>query len=48
MTEHKDYKILALNFGSTSTKIAVYEGNQKMLEHAFRHTQEEMNGVHTM
>lgn len=48
MTEHKDYEILALNFGSTSTKIAVYEGNQKMLEHAFRHTQEEMNGVHTM
>lgn len=48
MTEHKDYKILALNFGSTSTKIAVYEGNQKMLEHAFRHMQEEMNGVHTM
>ena len=31
--EHNNYKILAINFGSTSTKIAVYAGEEKLLEH---------------
>ncbi len=48
MTEHNDYKLLVLNFGSISTKIAVYEGTQKLLEHAFLHSREEMEGIHSM
>lgn len=44
----RDFKILAMNFGSTSTKIAVYEGETMLLEHAFRHSPEEMKGVSTM
>lgn len=46
--EHNDYKILALNFGSTSTKIAVYLGDQKLLEHSFLHSRNDMEGIHTM
>ena len=37
-----------MNFGSTSTKIAVYEGETIVLEHAFRHSPEEMKGVNSM
>lgn len=48
MTEHKEHKILALNFGSTSTKIAVYEGERKRLEHTFHHSGEEMARAVTM
>ena len=44
----KDYKILALNFGSTSTKIAVYHGDEKLLAKTFQHTKEEMAGVSTI
>ena len=46
--EHNNYKILAINFGSTSTKIAVYAGEEKLLEHGFLHSCEDMEGVSTM
>lgn len=35
-------KILAINPGSTSTKIAVYEGNRSVLLHTIRHSVEEL------
>lgn len=37
-----------MNFGSTSTKIAVYENENKLLVHTFNHSKEEMEGVHSM
>ena len=46
--EHNNYKILAINFGSTSTKIAVYAGEEKLLEHGFLHSCEDMEGISTM
>ncbi len=36
------YKILAINPGSTSTKIAVYEGNKELFEQTLRHSREEL------
>ena len=44
----KNFKILALNLGSTSTKLAVYEGEECKLEQVLRHSQEEMAAVHSM
>lgn len=44
----KKYKILALNLGSTSTKLAVYEGEEQKLEQVLRHSQEEMGAIKTM
>ena len=44
----KEYKVLAMNFGSTSTKVAVYNGDTETLQKVFRHTPEEMKGVKTM
>lgn len=44
----KDDKVLAMNFGSTSTKVAVFEGNTEVLLKVFRHTPEEMKGLTTM
>lgn len=44
----KEYKVLAMNFGSTSTKVAVYNGDAEILQKVFRHTPEEMKGVKTM
>lgn len=44
----KEYKVLAMNFGSTSTKVAVYNGDTEILQKVFRHTPEEMKGVKTM
>ena len=43
-----DYKILAMNFGSTSTKIALYEGDREVMTQVFRHSNEEMAGISTM
>ena len=43
-----DYKILAMNFGSTSTKIAIYEGDREVMTQVFRHSNEELAGISTM
>ena len=37
------YKILAINPGSTSTKIAVYENETQIMEKTLRHSTEEIN-----
>ena len=42
------YKVLAMNFGSTSTKVAIYEGDREVMTQVFRHTNEEMAGIHNM
>ncbi len=44
----KNFKILALNLGSTSTKLAVFEGEEEKLEQVLRHSQEEMGAIKTM
>ncbi len=36
------YKLLSINPGSTSTKIAVYEGEQEIFEETLRHSSEEI------
>lgn len=38
----KSYKILAVNPGSTSTKIALYEGEKEIMELTLRHTSEQL------
>ncbi len=38
----KDYCVLAINPGSTSTKVAVYDGDQPLFETTIRHEQEEL------
>ncbi len=43
-----NHRILAINFGSTSTKIAVYEGEKRLLVHTFNHSHKDMEGVHNM
>lgn len=45
MTQHK---VLAMNFGSTSTKVALYEGDRELMLHVFRHTPEEMAHISSM
>ena len=42
------YKVLAMNFGSTSTKVASYEGDKEVMIQTFRHTNEEMANIHNM
>ena len=42
------YKVLAMNFGSTSTKVAIYEGDQEVMTQVFRHSNEEMAGISNM
>ncbi len=37
-----EYKILAINPGSTSTKIAIYQGKKEVFEKTLRHTNEEL------
>ena len=44
----KNFKILALNLGSTSTKLAVYEGEECKMQQVLRHSQEEMGAIKTM
>lgn len=43
-----DHKVLAMNFGSTSTKVAIYEGDREVMTQVFRHTNEEMTGISNM
>ena len=43
-----DHKVLAMNFGSTSTKVAIYEGDREVMTQVFRHTNEEMAGISNM
>ncbi len=40
---NKKYKVLAINPGSTSTKIAVYEEEKCLFEETIRHSAEELN-----
>lgn len=40
---HKIHKILAINPGSTSTKVALYEGEEKVFSASADHTAEELN-----
>ena len=42
------YKVLAMNFGSTSTKVAIYEDEKEVMIQVFRHTPEEMKDIKTM
>ncbi len=44
----KNFKVLAMNFGSTSTKVAIYEGETEIMQQVFRHTPEEMAHISTM
>lgn len=44
----EEYKVLAMNFGSTSTKVAVYQGDTRLLLKVFQHTPEELAGAATM
>ena len=40
----KQYRILAINPGSTSTKVAIYEGRNLLKEITLRHSTEELDG----
>lgn len=40
----KKFKILAINPGSTSTKVAIYEGNDLLKELTLRHSSEDLKG----
>lgn len=44
----KNYKVLAMNFGSTSTKVAVYEGDERKLSKTVQHNPDDMDGIVTM
>ncbi len=44
----KDFRVLAMNFGSTSTKVAVYEGDTCLCVKVFQHNPEDMLGFTTM
>jgi len=44
----KEKKILAVNPGSTSTKLALYEGNELVFEKTLRHSAEELGEFHSM
>lgn len=43
MGENKTYRILAINPGSTSTKIGIYDGETKIVEKVVRHQREELD-----
>lgn len=43
-----DFKVLAMNFGSTSTKVAVYEGDNCLSLKIFQHDPKDMEGFLTM
>ena len=44
----EEYKVLAMNFGSTSTKVAVYEGDTCLLQQVFHHSPKDLEGVSSM
>ena len=41
-------KVLVMNFGSTSTKIAVYEGLDEILKNSIDHSSGELSNFHTI
>lgn len=43
-----EFKILAINPGSTSTKIAVFTNDKEVFSETIRHTQEELSGFETI
>ena len=43
MGENKTYRILAINPGSTSTKIGIYDGETKIVEQVVRHDRAELD-----
>ncbi len=48
-TENKNvYRILTLNFGSTSTKIAIYEDKDRVSDHTILHSKTEMADIKTI
>lgn len=48
MIKMKKKLILAINPGSTSTKFALYEGNDRLMEKTLRHSAEELEGFTTI
>lgn len=44
----KDYKLLIINPGSTSTKIAVYSNEKQIFEETLRHSSEELSNYSTV
>lgn len=44
----KDYKLLTINPGSTSTKIAVYSNEKQIFEETLRHSSEELSNYSTV
>ncbi|MBQ3850046.1 MAG: butyrate kinase, partial [Clostridia bacterium] len=38
----KKYRVLAINPGSTSTKVGIYEGSEMLYEGTVRHSREEL------
>ena len=42
------YRILVINPGSTSTKVAVYEDDREVMNHTFKHTDEEFAGCSSL
>lgn len=45
---HKEYKVLAINPGSTSTKVAVYTDSTCLFEQVIRHNTEELKEFNTI
>ena len=44
----RDFRVLTMNFGSTSTKVAVYEGDTCLCVQIFQHDPQDMTGISTM
>ncbi len=44
----RDFRVLTMNFGSTSTKVAVYEGDICLCVQVFQHDPQDMTGISTM
>ena len=44
MVLSKDFKVLSINPGSTSTKIAIFEKGEAILRHTVRHSMEDLSG----
>ncbi len=44
----RDFRVLTMNFGSTSTKVAVYEGDACLCVHVFQHDPKDMADFTTM
>lgn len=44
----RDFRVLTMNFGSTSTKVAIYEGDNCLCVKVFQHDPQDMIGFTTM